>query len=175
MGLLPVLRRIAVTGALTAAAVLGMGTAAADDYTALLINPNTVLDTTAYTAGDMSMNPAGQPGVTQVYNHRDGRSITDTVWVLPDAATATAAVTQAVADSGIANPKSETVPVGTGGTYVSGMTADGATAMSLLSFTEGNAAVTIAFAGPANDPAPSAVAVELGQAQAALIKNRQGG
>lgn len=121
------------------------------------------------------MNPSGQPGAAKVYTHRDGRAITDTVWVLPDAAAAKAAATAAQTAAGIANPKSEPVQVGTGGTFLSGLSADGSQALGLLTFTQGNAASSILFSGPANDPADAALATELGQAQDALIKNRMGG
>lgn len=165
----------ALAAALLSAATLGSGTAAADDYTVLLIDPNVVVDTLAYTAGPPASNPAGQPGAAKTYTHRDGRTITDTVWVLPDAAAAGAAVSAAQSAAGIANPKSEPVQVGTGGTFISGTSADGSQALGLLTFTEGNAASAIAFAGPANDPPDAALATDLGQAQDALIKNQLGG
>lgn len=161
---------------LSAGIVLGStGSAAADDYTVLLVDPNVVVDTLAYTPGATTMNPGGQPGAARIFSHRDGRTITDTVWVLADPAAATAAVTQAQSAAGIVNPKSEQVEVGSGGQVVTGTSVDGSQSLSLLSFTQGNVASTIQFSGPANDPAPTALAVELGQAQDALIKNRQGG
>lgn len=165
----------AVAAALLAVGVLGTGTASADDYTTLLIDPNFVFDTVQYTGGAPTINPGGQPGAARIFTHNDGRSITDTVWVLPDPAAATAAVTAAQAASGIANPKSEPVAVGTGGTFLSGMSADGSQALGLLTFTHGNAASAISFAGPANDPADAALAIDIGQAQDSLIKNRMGG
>ena len=61
------------------------------------------------------------------------------------------------------------------GTFLSGLSPDGSQALGLLTFTQGNAASSILFSGPANDPADAALATELGQAQDALIKNRMGG
>ena len=170
------LTRILTAGALVSAAmVLGTGSAVADDYTTLLIDPNVVIDTIAYTPGAATPNPGGQPGAAMVYTHRDGRTMTNTVWVLASPAAATAAVAAAQSAAGIANPKTEAVAVGTGGQFVSGTSADGSTSLALLSFTEGSAASAIEFSGPANDPAPTSLAIDLGQAQDALIKNRLGG
>ncbi|MEI6253422.1 MAG: hypothetical protein WCP30_11495 [Mycobacteriaceae bacterium] len=168
--------RLAVTIAgLMSAATIGAGAASADDYTTLLIDPNFVFDTVQYTGGAPTMNPGGQPGAARVFSHNDGRSITDTVWVLPDPAAATAAVTAAQTAAAIANPKTEPVQVGTGGTFISGTSADGSQSLGLLTFTQGNAASTIEFAGPANDPPDAALATDLGQAQVALIQSRMGG
>ena len=166
---------MAAAAALLSIAVMGAGTASADDYTSMLIDPNYVFDTVRYTAGAPTLNPGGQPGAATVYTHNDGRSITDTVWVLPDPAGATAAAAAALSAAKIANPKSEAVQVGSGGTFVSGTSADGSQSVGMLSFTEGNAAATIEFAGPASDPPNAALAVELAQAQDALIKSRLGG
>ncbi len=165
----------AVAAALFAAGIAGAGSAAADDYTLLIIDPNVVVDTLAYVPGPVTPNPAGQPGAAKIYTHRDGRTITDTVWVLPDPAAATAAADAAQSAAGIVNPRSEPVPVGNGGTFISGTSADGSQALGLLTFTEGNAAAAIAFAGPANDPPDATLATDLGQAQDTLIKNQMGG
>lgn len=165
----------AVAAAVVTAGTFGIGPAAADDYTVLLIDPNVVVDTLAYTPGPVTVNPSGQPGAAKAYTHRDGRSITATVWMLPDPAAATAAATAAQTAAGIANAKSEPVQVGTGGTFISGTSADGSQSLGLLSFTEGNAASTIEFVGPADDPPDATLATDLGQAQDALIKSRMGG
>jgi hypothetical protein len=152
------------------AAIAGLGTASADDYTALLIHPNQVTDSNAYSAGPAIMDPNGQPGAQMVYTHRDGtRVITDTVLVLPDPAAAAAALSAAQGDSGITNPKSSSVPVGTGGTVLTGTAANGQS-VSLLLFTQGNMATTVAFDGPAKDPVPQDLVVEFGQQQDSAIK-----
>lgn len=167
---------IAATGMLSASMALGgIGPAVADDYTNLLIDPNVVIDTLAYTASVPSQNPGGLPGATVVYSHRDGRTITDSVWMLADPAAATAAVTQAQSAVTIANPKTQQVDVGSGGQLISGTSADGAKSRSLLTFTQGSAASSIEFSGPANDPVPADLVIQLGQAQDALIKSRVGG
>lgn len=168
-------RLAVIAAALVSAGIAGAGAAAADDYTVLIIDPNVVIDTMAYVPGPVTPNPSGQPGAAKTYTHRDGRTITDTVWVLPDPAAATAATAAAQSASGIVNPKSESVPVGNAGTFISGTSADGSQSLGLLTFTEGNAAAAISFAGPANDPPDARLATDLGQAQDALIKNQLGG
>lgn len=167
-------RHLTAATLIAAAIIGGTGTAAADDYTNLLIDPNVVVDTLAYKAGAPSANPNGLPGATVIYTHRDGRSITDSVWVLADAAAATAAMTQVQDAFKIANAKTEQVAVGTGGQYISGTSADGTQSRGLLSFTHGNAASAIEFTGPANDPAPVDLAVDLGKAQNQLLTDRLG-
>jgi hypothetical protein len=162
------------TALISAGLLGGIGTAAADDYTNLLIDPNVVVDTLAYTPGATTPNPGGLPGATVIYSHRDGRTITDSVWVLADPAAATAAMTQVAGAFKIANPRTEQVAVGTGGQLISGTSPDGTQSRSLLSFTHGNAASTIEFTGPANDPAPMDLVIDLGKAQNQLLTDRLG-
>ena len=167
-------RSLTVSGLTAALLSVGIPSAEADDYTSWLIDPNVVVDTMAYTASVPAPNPGGLPGATVIYNHRDGRTITDSVWLLTDPEAATAAVTEAQSAVTIANAKTESVAVGTGGQFISGTSSDGSKGRALLSFTEGNAASTIEFTGPANDPVPTSLAVELGQAQDSLIKSKLG-
>lgn len=166
-----------LTAALFSSALtFGAGLAVADpgDYTALIIDPNVVTDSQAYTATPPTLNPGGQPGARTVFTHRDGRTITDTVWVLTDPAAASSAINQALGNLAIANQKLVSAPVGSGGQLISGTSPDGTRSLSVLYFTEGNAASTIEFAGPSADPAPSDLVIEMGQKQDALIKSRLG-
>ena len=158
-----------------AATTFGIGSAAAqpNDYTVLLVNPNEVTDSTAYSAGAPVQNPNNQPGVEAVYTHRDGsRQVTETVWVLQDSAAATAALNAAQTDAAgqIANETTQPVTVGTGGTLLSGTSADGSKSISVLLFTQGNTASAIKFTGPVADPAPAELVTELGQKQDAAIQ-----
>jgi hypothetical protein len=168
---LPVLTRVAAAAfVIVGAGICGVGTASADDYTALLIHPNQVTDSNAYTAGPATMDPNGQPGAQVVYTHRDGtRAITDTVQVLPDPVAATAAMNAAQSSSGIANPTSAAVPVGTGGTLLTGTGPNGQS-VSVLLFTQGDMATTVQFDGPANDPVPKDMVIDFGQQQDNAIK-----
>jgi hypothetical protein len=174
---------VVAVGGLTSSALLAIGvtvggfsSAAADpgDYSFLLISPNDVTDSTAYSVGAPTPNPNGQPGVTAVYAHRDGsRQITDTILVLPDPAAATAAMNSSQADlaNRVANAKTQPESVGTGGTLLTGSSPDGTKSVSVLLFTQGNAATTIEFEGPSNDPVPADIVTEFGQRQDTAIKN----
>lgn len=174
------LRRAVVCGA--AATLLGIGTtigglgsAAAQptDYSALPVDPNLVSDSMAYSAAPPVFDPNGQPGVTAVYTHRSGdRQITSTILILPDAQAATAAV-GGTAVGKVADGQPQPAAVGTGGTMVSGMSPDGAKSVTVLTFTQDNAAATIEFNGPPRDPAPADFVVELGQKQDTAIKDWQ--
>lgn len=167
--------------AATAALAVGVtafaiGSAAADpaDYSGVLVNPNEVTDSTAYSAAAPVQNPNNQQGVSAVYSHRDGtRRITETVLVLPDAAAATTAMNASKGEAAnrIANEKTQPVQVGTGGTLLTGSSPDGSQSVSVLLFTQGNAAATIQFDGPPADPAPTELVVELGEKQDAAIQN----
>ena len=167
-------------GGLAASTLFAIGFAAAGfasaaplpgDYSTLPVDPNVVTDSLAYAAAPPVQNPNGQPGVTEVFNHRDGRTITDTIMVLPDPAAATASLNGSQSQL-VANGKTQSAPVGTGGTIVSGTSPDGSKAVSVLTFTEGNAATTVEFAGPRNDPVETAVITDYGQKQDAAIKNQ---
>jgi len=168
---------VGIPAATTACALaFGIGSAAADpaDYNALLVNPNDVTDSTAYTASAPVQNPNNQQGISAVYTHRDGtRQITETVLVLPDPAAATTAMNSSQNEmaSRIANEKTQPVQVGTGATLLTGSSPDGTKSVSVLLFTQGNAATTVEFDGPPADAAPTEFVVDLGQKQDAAIKN----
>jgi hypothetical protein len=171
-------RRLTAGALLIAGATIsGLGIASADpgDYTGLLVHPNDVTDSNAYSSGPPILDPNGQPGAQAVYTHRDGtRAITDTVLVLADPVAATDAMNAARANSGIANPRSQPAPVGVDGTILSG-TGDNGQAVSVLLFTQGNTATTVEFDGPGDDPAPQDLVVQFGQQQDNTIKGWQAG
>jgi len=153
----------------------GLGSAAAqpNDYSTLPVDPNLVTDSLAYTAAPPVFNPDGQPGVSTVYTHRGGdRQITSTILILPDAQSAAAAV-GAEAAGKVAGGQTQTAAVGSGGTIVSGMSPDGSKSVSVLTFTQGNAAAIVEFDGPPRDPAPADFVVELGQKQDTAIRDWQ--
>jgi hypothetical protein len=168
-----------IAGGIAAAAVLtfsGFGYAAAQpgDYGALPVDPNLITDSLAYNAAPAVFNPDGQPGVETVYTHRDGsRTITSTILVLPDAQAATAALDAARGQLAVADGKSQPADVGSGGTILTGMSPDGSKSVTVLSFTQGNTAATIEFAGAASDPAPEDLVLELGRKQDTAIQDWQ--
>jgi hypothetical protein len=100
--------------------------------------------------------------------------VINTVWVLTDPAAASSAINQAQGSTPIANQKLASAAVGSGGQLVTGTSPDGTQSLSVLYFTEGNAASAIQFAGSAADPAPSDLVIEMGQKQDALIKSQLG-
>ena len=73
----------------------------------------------------------------------------------------------------VANGQTQPAVVGSGGTIVSGMSPDGTKSVTVLTFTQGNAAATIEFDGPPRDPAPADFVVEFGQKQDTAIKDWQ--
>lgn len=157
-----------------AAGGLGSAAAAAGDFSTLPVDPNLVTDSQAYSAAPPVFNPNGQPGVTAVYNHRNGTmQITDTILVLADAPSASAALGGLDAGAKVANGKTQTIPVGTGGQTISGMSPDGSKSVTVLTFTEGNAAAMIEFDGPPNDPAPADLVAEFGKKQDTGIRDWQ--
>jgi hypothetical protein len=170
-----------MAGGFAAAALLtfgGFGYAAAQpgDFSTLPVDPNLITDSLAYNAAPPVFNPNGQPGVEAVYTHRDGsRQITSTILVLSDAQAATAALDGARAESAgaVANGQTQPAAVGSGGTMVSGMSPDGSKSVTVLSFTDGDAATTIEFTGAPKDPAPADLVLELGRKQDTAIRDWQ--
>jgi hypothetical protein len=53
------------------------------------------------------------------------------------------------------------------------MSPDGSKSVTVLSFTQGNTAATIEFAGAASDPAPEDLVLELGRKQDTAIQDWQ--
>lgn len=157
------------------ATIGGFGSAAAQpgDYSTLPVDPNLITDSLAYTAAPLDINPGGQPGVTAEYTHREGgtREITTTILMLADAQAATASLAGAAAE--VANAQTQPAAVGSGGTMVSGTSPDGTQSVTVLTFTQGNAATTIEFDGPPNDPVPVDMVIELGQKQDTAIRDWQ--
>jgi hypothetical protein len=176
-------RPLIAIGGVTAAALLaagttigGFSTAAAQpgDFGAIPVSPNVITDSAAYTAAAPVLDPNGQPGVTTVYTHRDNtRQITNTILVLPDPQAATAELSQVQSGLGekVSNGKTQSAAVGTGGTVVSGLSPDGTKSVSVLLFTEGNAAASIEFEGPKNDSVPMDMVVDYGQKQDTAIRD----
>ncbi|MFG1931730.1 hypothetical protein ACGFK1_13895 [Mycobacterium sp. NPDC048908] len=154
----------------------GFGYAAAQpgDLSTLPVDPNLITDSLAYNAAPAVFNPNGQPGVETVHTHRDGsRTITSNILVLSDAQAATAALEGARGQLAVADGKSQPAAVGSGGAMLTGMSPDGSKSVTVLSFTEGNTATTIEFAGAANDPAPEDLVLELGRKQDTAIRDWQ--
>ena len=176
--LTPIAARAALASAVFTVGLYGAAVAAAQpaDYGSWPVDPNVITDSTAYAASAPAINPDGQAGVRTVYQHRDGtREITTTItdFADPSAAAAGLEASRAAAAAQIAGGRSEPAPVGTGGTIVSGASQNGASAVSALTFQQGNTVTTIMFEGPTNDPPPTDLVVELGQKQDEALKSAQ--
>ncbi|CAN5340817.1 hypothetical protein BH11ACT7_BH11ACT7_33230 [soil metagenome] len=173
---------IRVSAPALAAAVLAIAgsspaTAAPVDYGALPVNPNVITDSSAYAPAPLVQNPGGQPGVEAAFTHRDStRTITETILVLPDPSAAVAATERNRSELGtvVINQKTQPLEVGQGGTLVSGTSPDGTEAVSVLLFTQGDAAAQIEFAGPLADPVPVELVSDLGRQQATTITQQLG-
>ncbi len=167
-------KSVTAAAVLAVAPMIGMGSAAAQpDYGAIPVHPNDVIDSTAFTVAESVPNPNGMPGIETVYTHRDGtRKITATVLVLSDPAAATASMDDARAQLAgqLVDARTQPAAVGSGGTIVSGLSADRSQSVTALTFTEGNAFANVAFDGPPNDPVPADLVTDYGQRQDAAIR-----
>jgi hypothetical protein len=145
------------------------------DYTGLLIKASDIaLPGDTFTAQPPIQNPNGQPGVAQMFgNQNDTRHVGDDILILPDADAAVSELDLEKAALGNTVSGGTPVPavVGTAGTMVSGIAADGSKAVTVLLFTEGKAFTNLEFDSPPNDPVPPAFVTDVGQKQDTAIKN----
>jgi hypothetical protein len=182
MGVLPMLTMntfMKAAGAFAAVAIAasigGLGSAAAQpDLSTLPVDPNLLTDSLAYSSAPLVINPNGQQGVKAEYTHREGgtRSITTSILLYPNEQAALASLSSAADQVGM--PRKVAAAVGANGNLVAGTTLDGTQSTSVLTFTEGNAATTIEFDGPLNDPAPDDFVIDLGKKQDTAILDWQG-
>ncbi|QYL19983.1 hypothetical protein K0O64_18570 [Mycolicibacterium pallens] len=143
------------------------------DYTKLLIKATDIEAPMSFTAAPPVVNPDGRPGAAVTFSGpENSRVITDTVLVFPDAAAAAGALEAAKnALGGSVKGVPKPADVGTGGTKIEGNSLDNARGKTVLLFTEGRAFVTIDFDAPAELFPPPEFVTQLGQKQAAAIKN----
>ncbi len=143
------------------------------DYARLLIQASDIQSPIAFTAGPVTPNPNGQPGVETTFSNDDKtRQIHDTILVLGDPAAAASALDAAKAklgDSVQGTPAP--AAVGTGGTTVSGNSPDGSKGVTMVLFTEGKAFATLNFVGPPDMLPPPEFVTDVGQKQDTAIKN----
>ena len=153
--------------------------AAAADYAKLLIAAEDIeAPGDTFTAQEPTVNPGGKPGVATVFsNAEDTHEIGDTIFVLPDAEAADTALQGAVAAFGstVAGGAPEQVDVGSKASMVSGMSPDGAKAITVLVFTEGTAFTTLEFDSGPDDPVPPEAVLDVARKQDEKIKTGLGG
>ncbi|MBU8823714.1 hypothetical protein [Mycolicibacterium goodii] len=128
----------------------------ASDYSHLLLQAEDIsIPPDTFTRRSTKVNPDGQDGASALFvNADDTRAIADTILIYPDVATASATLQQAVAavNTMVEGGTPQPVPVGTGGTVISGMAPDGSKAVTLVMFTQGRALVRLEFDSAPDDP-----------------------
>ncbi len=142
------------------------------DYSGLLIKATDIVvpGDTFTQAQTLPANPAGIEGVFM--NQGGTRKVDITIYVYPDAASASQALDQSVKAIPELAVKAPTSPidVGTGGQMAVGPSPDGSKAKAIVMFTEGKAFAVLEFESPSNDPVQSDFASDLGRKQDAAIK-----
>lgn len=139
------------------------------DYTRLLLQGRDISTTDdPYTAQPATANTDGRPGAEVLLVNQDQtKAVNIQLAGLPDAASAPAALqeTQANLATAVTDGQPQPLPVGSGGTLVSGTSPDGKKSVTILLFTEGAALARIEFDGVPGQPASSAFVTNVGQKQ----------
>jgi hypothetical protein len=167
--------RVAATAATLGAAVIGCGAGhdhTGHDYTNLLLPGQIRLDPAhEFNSTAVVRDPGGKPGVSETFTSWD-RTLVATIVVLPNASAATDALNQAKADlpKTVTGASAESVPVGSGGTVVSGMSPDGSQSVSFLLFTQGKTFTKYEITSDPRDPVSTDFLVPMGQRQDERIK-----
>lgn len=122
--------------------------AAPADYSSLLITTDDIASAQPFTAQPPILNPNGEPGVTGRFFSEDNSMIGSTIRILADPAEAArvlAITTDAISNvAGVPQPS----PIGTNGSVIAGTSLDQITGITVLTFSEQNAVVTLEFDGP---------------------------
>lgn len=124
------------------------GPAAPADYTALLITAEDIDAPDPFTAEAPILDPNGNAGVTGRFLNEDSAMIGSTVRILADPAEAARVLelTRSAISNVTGTPKPS--PIGTNGSVIAGMSLDQITGITVLTFSEQNAVVTLEFDGP---------------------------
>lgn len=169
----------------------GLSAAAPVTTASIVLDPNTITNSDAWTPDPPQENPGGAPGITQRFVHRDStaaiaksRTILTTIQFLPDhdAATRSTAASENSMNNWLANTETQQVPLGDGGSWLSGLIPDTYQYLQAIYFTVGNAAVSLQLAGayasgpnldaaPGIDSAGGGFVFNYAAGQAALLKN----
>jgi hypothetical protein len=166
------------TSSTSAATTSSSAAAQPSDFSNLLIKATDIV-----VPGD-SFNPPKTrqltdpaPGIEGVFTNQAGsRSIVDSLLVYPDPAAADKdrdSLTKSYTDPQSGAIKGGTpapVDVGTGGTIVSGPSADGAKAKTSVIFGEGKVVTLIEFESAPSDPVPPEIALDVARKQDAALK-----
>jgi hypothetical protein len=147
---------------------------AATDYSRLLVQPGDISTATEqFVLRSTVPNRRGGKGVSALFvNQDDTHAVGVTINVLTDPAAAKAALdasVQAIGNTLTGGPPAPS-PVGTDGTVVSGMSADGTKDMTVLLFTEGPAVARIEFGSAPGDPTDPDTVTDVGVKQAIALR-----
>lgn len=161
------------TSAGSSASAQAASSPAALDLAKLLIQPTDIPMPGFTQENSQPVNQAGVNGVSALFASADStRALGDTIVVLPDAASAAAALQAAgtAAQTEIQGATPTPAQVGTGGMVYVGTSAAGTKASTLLVFQEGKALVTMQFDSAANDVVPPDMVTTVGAKQDQLLK-----
>lgn len=118
------------------------------DYSTLLITTENIDSSEPFTAEPPILNPNGDAGVSGRFFAEDSSMIGSTIRVLADPAEAARVLE--LTRNGISNVSGrwEPSPIGTNGSVIAGTSLDQITGITMLTFSEQNAVVTLEFDGP---------------------------
>lgn len=118
------------------------------DYSTLLITTEDIDSSEPFTGEPPILNPNGDAGVSGRFFAEDSSMIGSTIRVLADLAEAARVLE--MTSNGISNVsgRREPSPIGTNGSVIAGMSLDQITGITVLTFSEQNAVVTLEFDGP---------------------------
>lgn len=154
-------------------------TAQPSDFSTLLIKPTDIVvpgDSFGPPKKRQLTDPA--PGIEGVFTNQSGsRSIVDSLLVYPDPDAAERdrdPLVKSYTDPQTGAIKGGTrapADVGTGGTIISGPSADGAKSVTSVIFREGKVIALIEFEGAPNDPVPPDIALDVARKQDVAVKS----
>ncbi|BBY19393.1 hypothetical protein [Mycolicibacterium litorale] len=144
------------------------------DYSHLLLAAADISDDEdVFSMRSTTLNPGGLPGASVLFvNAEDTRAVSDTIAIYPDAPTATSTLRQALSEVGkvVVGGVPRPAPVGTDGTMVVGMSADGTKAATLLLFTHGPALVRLQFESAPGDATTDEYVIAVGKMQQIALR-----
>lgn len=146
-------------------------TAAAADHGTLLLTAADLSDAED-TFVEQSREPApnGVPGATAFFvNEADTRAISNTLFIYPDAATATASLQQATSTTKVAG-EPQPAGLGQGGVVIRGTRPDEDKAVTLMLFTEGRALVRLEFQSADGDATTDGFVTNIGKMQQIALR-----
>jgi len=122
--------------------------AAPADYSTLLITAEDIDRAPPFKAEAPTLNPHGEIGATRRFFSEDDAMIGVTVRILADPAEAARVLELTRENISNVSGTSEPSPIGTDGSIITGTSVDQITDITMLTFSEQNAVVTLEFDGP---------------------------